>query len=141
MTKKDRLIYSKNQVKQTIKKVYLYIFIGVGIGAFIHNVIPEAWINAILGKNNWYSVPLASLVGIPMYADIFGTLPIAESLYYKVAGLGTILSFMMSVTALSLPSMIMIKKVVKMPLLIVFVGIVTVGIIIIGYLFNAFYFI
>lgn len=141
MTKKDRLIYSKNQVKQTIKKVYLYIFIGVGIGAFIHNVIPEAWINAILGKNNWYSVPLASLVGIPMYADIFGTLPIAESLYYKGAGLGTILSFMMSVTALSLPSMIMIKKVVKMPLLITFVGIVTVGIIIIGYLFNAFYFV
>lgn len=141
MTKIERLIYSKNQVKQTIKKVYLYIFIGVGIGAFIHNVIPEAWINAILGKNNWYSVPLASLVGIPMYADIFGTLPIAESLYYKGAGLGTILSFMMSVTALSLPSMIMIKKVVKMPLLIVFVGIVTVGIIIIGYLFNAFYFI
>ena len=141
MTKKERLIYSKNQVKQTIKKVYLYIFIGVGIGAFIHNVIPEAWINTILGKNNWYSVPLASLVGIPMYADIFGTLPIAESLYYKGAGLGTILSFMMSVTALSLPSMIMIKKVVKMPLLIVFVGIVTVGIIIIGYLFNAFYFV
>ena len=141
MTKKDRLIYSKNQVKQTIKKVYLYIFIGVGIGAFIHNVIPEAWINAILGKNNWYSVPLASLVGIPMYADIFGTLPIAESLYYKGAGLGTILSFMMSVTALSFPSMIMIKKVVKMPLLITFVGIVTVGIIIIGYLFNAFYFV
>nr|WP_252832435.1 permease [Brachyspira pilosicoli] len=113
---------------------------GVGIGAFIHNVIPEAWINAILGKNNWYSVPLASLVGIPMYADIFGTLPIAESLYYKGAGLGTILSFMMSVTALSLPSMIMIKKVVKMPLLITFVGIVTVGIIIIGYLFNVFLF-
>ncbi len=141
MTKIERLIYSKNQVKQTIKKVYLYIFIGVGIGAFIHNVIPEAWINAILGKNNWYSVPLASLVGIPMYADIFGTLPIAESLYYKGAGLGTILSFMMSVTALSLPSMIMIKKVVKMPLLIVFVGIVTIGIIIIGYLFNAFYFV
>ena len=138
MTKKERLIYSREQVKQTIKKVYLYIFIGVGIGAFIHNVIPEEWINTILGKNNWYSVPLASLVGIPMYADIFGTLPIAESLYYKGAGLGTILSFMMSVTALSLPSMIMIKKVVKMPLLITFVGIVTVGIIIIG---NAFYFV
>ncbi|MEI0532086.1 permease [Brachyspira pilosicoli] len=141
MTKKERLIYSKNQVKQTIKKVYLYIFIGVGIGAFIHNVIPEEWINTILGKNNWYSVPLASLVGIPMYADIFGTLPIAESLFYKGAGIGTILAFMMSVTALSLPSMIMIKKVVKMPLLIVFVGIVTVGIIIMGYLFNAFYFV
>ena len=140
MTKKDRLIYSKEQVIQTIKKVYLYIFIGVGIGAFIHNVIPEAWINTILGKNNWYSVPLATLVGIPMYADIFGTLPVAESLFYKGAGIGTILSFMMAVTALSLPSIIMIKKVVKMPLLIFFVGIVTLGIIIIGYLFNNFYF-
>lgn len=140
MTKKERAIYSKNQVIQTIKKVYLYIFIGVGIGAFIHNVIPEAWIDAILGKNNWYSVPLATLVGIPMYADIFGTLPIAESLFYKGAGIGTILSFMMAVTALSLPSIIMIKKVVKMPLLIFFVGIVTLGIMIIGYLFNNFYF-
>ncbi|MEI0605127.1 permease [Brachyspira alvinipulli] len=140
MTKKERVIYSKNQVVQTIKKVYLYIFIGVGIGAFIHNVIPEAWIDTILGKNNWYSVPLATLVGIPMYADIFGTLPITESLFYKGAGIGTILSFMMAVTALSLPSIIMIKKVVKMPLLIFFVGIVTLGIIIIGYLFNNFYF-
>ncbi|WP_028330646.1 permease [Brachyspira alvinipulli] len=140
MTKKERVIYSKNQVVQTIKKVYLYIFIGVGIGAFIHNVIPEAWIDTILGKNNWYSVPLATLVGIPMYADIFGTLPIAESLFYKGAGIGTILSFMMAVTALSLPSIIMIKKVVKMPLLIFFVGIVTLGIMIIGYLFNNFYF-
>ena len=140
MTKKDRIIYSKNQVMQTIKKVYLYIFIGVGIGAFIHNVIPEAWINAVLGKNNWYSVPLATLVGIPMYADIFGTLPVAESLFYKGAGIGTILSFMMAVTALSLPSIIMIKKVVKIQLLVLFVGIVTLGIIIIGYLFNNFYF-
>ncbi|WP_300756334.1 permease [uncultured Brachyspira sp.] len=140
MTKKDRIIYSKDQVMQTIKKVYLYIFIGVGIGAFIHNVIPEAWINAVLGKNNWYSVPLATLVGIPMYADIFGTLPVAESLFYKGAGIGTILSFMMAVTALSLPSIIMIKKVVKIQLLVLFAGIVTLGIIIIGYLFNNFYF-
>ncbi|MEI0517166.1 permease [Brachyspira murdochii] len=140
MTKKDRIIYSKDQVFQTIKKVYLYIFIGVGIGAFIHNVIPEAWINTVLGKNNWYSVPLATLVGIPMYADIFGTLPVAESLFYKGAGIGTILSFMMAVTALSLPSIIMIKKVVKIQLLVLFVGIVTLGIIIIGYLFNNFYF-
>ncbi|OEJ14384.1 permease [Brachyspira hampsonii] len=141
MTKKERLIYSKEQVVETIKKVYLYIFIGVAIGAFIHNVIPEIWINNILGKNNWYSVPLATLVGIPMYADIFGTLPIAESLFYKGAGIGTVLSFMMAVTALSLPSIIMIKKVVKMPLLIFFVSVVTIGIIIIGYLFNNFYFI
>ncbi|PTY39654.1 permease [Brachyspira hampsonii] len=141
MTKKERLIYSKEQVVETIKKVYLYIFIGVAIGAFIHNVIPESWVNNILGKNNWYSVPLAALVGIPMYADIFGTLPIAESLFYKGAGIGTVLSFMMAVTALSLPSIIMIKKVVKMPLLIFFVSVVTIGIIIIGYLFNNFYFI
>lgn len=98
MTKKERLSYSKNQVIQTIKKVYLYIFIGVGIGAFIHNVIPEEWISNILGRNNWYSVPLASIIGIPMYADIFGILPIAESLFFKGAGIGTVLSFMMAVT-------------------------------------------
>lgn len=140
MTKKERLIHSKEQVIQTIKKVYLYIFIGVGIGAFIHNAMPEEWINTILGKNNWYSVPLAALIGVPIYADIFGVIPIAESLFYKNAGLGTVLAFMMSVTALSLPSIIMLKKAVKMPLLIFFVCIVTLGIIIIGYLFNNFYF-
>lgn len=133
---KDRLIYSKEQVLNTVKKVAPYIFVGVAIGASIHNVIPEAWVQSVLGGNNSFSVILATLVGIPMYADIFGTIPVAESLFAKGAGLGTILSFMMAVTALSLPSIIMLKKAVKPKLLALFVGIVTVGIIIIGYLFN-----
>ncbi|MDP4153572.1 MAG: permease [Bacillota bacterium] len=140
LTRKDRINYAKDQVKATVKKVAPYIFIGVGIGAVIHNLIPEAWIQSILGSNNPFSVILATLVGVPMYADIFGTIPVAESLFLKGAGLGTILSFMMAVTALSLPSMIMLRKAVKPQLLGVFVGIVTVGIIIIGYLFNAFQF-
>jgi uncharacterized membrane protein YraQ (UPF0718 family) len=138
LTRKDRMIYAKDQVKATVKKVAPYIFIGVGIGAIIHNLIPEAWIQSILGSNNPFSVILATLVGVPMYADIFGTIPVAESLFSKGAGLGTVLSFMMAVTALSLPSMIMLRKAVKPKLLGVFIGIVTVGIIIIGYLFNAF---
>ena len=112
--------------------------IGVGIGAAIHNWIPETVITAILGQDKWYSVLIATVVGIPMYADIFGTLPIAEALVAKGVGLGTALSFMMGVTALSLPSIIMLKQVVKSKLLITFVGLVTVGIIIIGYVFNAF---
>lgn len=140
LARKDRLNYAKDQVLATVKKVAPYIFIGVGIGAVIHNLIPEAWIQSILGSNNPFSVILATLVGVPMYADIFGTIPVAESLFLKGAGLGTILSFMMAVTALSLPSMIMLRKAVKPKLLGVFVGIVTVGIMIIGYLFNAFQF-
>jgi uncharacterized membrane protein YraQ (UPF0718 family) len=140
LTRKDRMVYAKNQVLATVKKVAPYIFVGVGIGAVIHNLIPEAWIQSILGSNNPFSVILATLVGVPMYADIFGTIPVAESLFAKGAGLGTILSFMMAVTALSLPSMIMLRKAVKPKLLGVFVGIVTVGIIIIGYLFNTFQF-
>ncbi len=140
LTIKDRLIYAKNQVKATIKKVAPYILIGVAIGALIHNLVPEELIKTVLGGNNAFSVILATIVGIPMYADIFGTIPVAESLYAKGAGLGTILSFMMAVTALSLPSMIMLRKAVKPKLLIVFAGIVTLGIIIIGYLFNAFQF-
>lgn len=140
LTRRDRISYAKDQVKATVKKVAPYILIGVGIGAIIHNLIPEAWIQSVLGSNNPFSVILATLVGIPMYADIFGTIPVAESLFAKGAGLGTILSFMMAVTALSLPSMIMLRKAVKPKLLGVFVSIVTVGIIIIGYLFNAFQF-
>jgi uncharacterized membrane protein YraQ (UPF0718 family) len=120
-----------------VKKVWLYILIGVGIGAAIHNWIPQDIITAVLGQDKWYSVLLATFVGVPMYADIFGTLPIAEALVGKGVGLGTALSFMMAVTALSLPSIIMLKKVVKSKLLITFVGIVTAGIIIIGYAFNA----
>ena len=135
---RDRMSYAKEQVFSTVKKVAPYIFIGVGIGAVIHNLIPETIIERILGGNHWYSVPLAALVGIPMYADIFGTIPIAESLLIKGAGLGTILSFMMAVTTLSLPSMIMISKAVKPKLLTTFIAVVTVGIIIVGYLFNGF---
>jgi len=138
LTRKDRMEYAREQVKSIIKKVWLYILIGVGIGALIHNWIPESIIAAVLGQDKWYSVLLATVVGIPMYADIFGTLPIAEALVLKGVGIGTALSFMMAVTALSLPSMIMLKRVIKIKLLIVFGGIVTVGIILIGYVFNAF---
>lgn len=138
---KDRLTFAKEQVIATVKKVAPYIFIGVGIGAIIHNLIPEVWIQSILGGNNPFSVILATIVGIPMYADIFGTIPVAESLFAKGAGLGTILSFMMAVTALSLPSIIMLRKAVKPKLLALFVGIITIGIIFIGYLFNMYSFI
>lgn len=138
LTRKDRLQFSKDQVVFIIKKVWLYILIGVGIGAMIHNVIPQNLIAAVLGQDKWYSVLVATSVGIPMYADIFGTLPIAQALVFKGVGIGTALAFMMAVTALSLPSIIMLKKVIKVKLLLVFVGIVTIGIIIIGYMFNAF---
>ncbi|OGO81572.1 MAG: permease [Clostridiales bacterium GWC2_40_7] len=134
----DRIGFAKEQVLSIIKKVWLYILIGVGIGAAIHNYVPEPIIAAVLGQDKWYSVLLATIVGIPMYADIFGTLPIAEALVLKGVGVGTALSFMMAVTALSLPSMIMLKKVVKTKLLAIFAGIVALGIIIIGYVFNVF---
>ncbi len=137
MTRKDRLRFARDQVLAIIKRVWLYILIGVAIGAAIHNWIPEEIITAVLGQQNFFSVPLATAAGVPMYADIFGTLPIAEALVSKGVGLGTVLSFMMAVTALSLPSMIMLKKVVKMKLLLIFAGIVIVGILIIGYVFNA----
>ncbi|HPD89651.1 MAG TPA: permease [Oscillospiraceae bacterium] len=136
LTKKDRLIYAKEQTLATFKKVILYILIGVGIGAVIHNWIPEEWISAVLGSKNPFGVVLAALLGIPMYADIFGTIPIAEALLSKGAQLGTILSFMMAVTTLSLPSMIMLRKAVKPKLLALFVAICTVGIILVGYCFN-----
>lgn len=138
LTKKDRAIYAKDQVVATFKKVFVYILIGVGIGAIIHNWIPEDWVSAVLGSNNPFGVILATLVGVPMYADIFGTIPVAEALLAKGAQLGTILSFMMAVTALSLPSMIMLKKAVKPKLLALFIAICTVGIITVGYLFNFF---
>lgn len=138
MTILDRLSFGKEQVLDIIKRVWLYIFIGVAIGAAIHNWIPEEAISAVLGQDKWYSVILATFVGVPMYADIFGTLPIAEALVLKGVGIGTALAFMMAVTALSLPSMILLKKVVKTKLLVIFAGIVTVGILIIGYTFNAF---
>ena len=134
---KDRLAIAKDQVKDIVKRVWIYILIGVGIGALIHNWIPQEMISALLGQDKWYSVLVATFVGVPMYADIFGTLPIAEALVTKGVGIGTALSFMMAVTALSLPSLIMLKKVVKTKLLAMFLIIVVVGILIIGYTFNA----
>ena len=136
LTTRDRIQYSKDQVLDIIKRVWLYVFIGVGIGAAIHNWIPESIIGAFLGQDKWYSVLLATFVGIPMYADIFGTLPIAEALIGKGVGLGTVLAFMMGVTTLSLPSIILLKTVVKPKLLAIFIAVVTVGILIIGYTFN-----
>lgn len=138
LTRSERYRFAREQVAEIFQKVWLYVLIGVGIGAAIHNWIPETLITAVLGHDKWWSVPVATLIAVPMYADIFGTLPIAEALSSKGVGLGTVLAFMMSVTALSLPSMIMLKRVVKMPLLILFGGIVAGGIVFIGYLFNAF---
>lgn len=140
LSSKERRDYAKEQVLETMKKVAIYIFVGVGIGAIIHNLIPEHWVQSILGGHNFYSVPLATLVGVPMYADIFGTIPVAESLLLKGAGLGTVLSFMMAVTTLSLPSMIMLSKAMKKKLMVVFVSIVTIGIIAVGFMFNLFSF-
>ncbi len=140
LTKRERIQFAKEQVVSTFKKVFPYILVGVGIGAIIHNWIPESWIEAVLGGNNPFGVILATLVGVPMYADIFGTIPVAEALLHKGAQLGTILSFMMAVTTLSLPSMIMLRKAVKPKLLALFIGICTIGIIIVGYLFNVFQF-
>lgn len=138
MTRRERILFGKEQVIEIIHKVWVYILVGVGIGAAIHNWIPESIITAVLGQKNIFSVLIATLVGVPMYADIFGTLPIAEALVTKGVGIGTVLAFMMAVTALSLPSLILLKKVVKTKLLVIFAVIVTLGIMIIGYAFNAF---
>jgi len=136
LTQQDRLVYAKDQVVSTFRKVFPYILVGVGIGAVIHNWIPENVVETVLGGNNPFGVVLATLIGVPMYADIFGTIPIAEALLYKGAQLGTVLSFMMAVTTLSLPSLIMLRKAVKPKLLGLFIVICTAGIIIVGYLFN-----
>lgn len=141
LTIRERLIYAKEQTFDTFKKVFPYILVGVGIGALIHNWIPESWIETVLGSNNPLGAILATLVGIPMYADIFGTIPVAEALLSKGAQLGTVLSFMMAVTTLSLPSLIMLRKAVKPKLLALFIGVCAIGIILVGYLFNAFQFI
>ena len=135
---KDRLLYVRDQVDFTFKKVFPYILLGVGIGAIIHNWIPEPWVEAVLGSRNPFGVVLATLVGVPMYADIFGTVPVAEALLEKGALLGTILSFMMAVTTLSLPSLIMLRKAVKPRLLGTFIALCTLGIVFVGYGFNAF---
>lgn len=134
---KDRMKYAWKQVVSTAKKVAPYVLIGVGIGAIIHNWIPEDFIVKVLGDNNPLGVVLATIAGVPMYADIFGTIPIAEALLAKGALLGVVLSFMMGVTTLSLPSMIMLRKAVKPKLLGIFITICTVGIIVVGYFFNA----
>lgn len=136
LTQRERLIYAREQVVSTFKKVFPYILLGVGVGAVIHNWIPESWVETILGGNNPFGVVLATLIGIPMYADIFGTIPIAEALLAKGAQLGTVLSFMMGVTTLSLPSMVMLRKAIKPKLLGVFIAICALGIILVGYLFN-----
>lgn len=141
LSQKERLVYAKDQMLSTFKKVFPYILVGVGIGAVIHNWIPEHWIEAVLGSDNPFGVILATVIGVPMYADIFGTIPVAEALLSKGAQLGTILSFMMAVTTLSLPSLIMLRKAVKPKLLALFIGICTVGIIVVGYLFNAFHYV
>ena len=136
LSQKERLVYAKDQVLDTLKKVFPYILLGVGIGAVIHNWIPQSFVEGILGSHNPIGVVLATIVGIPMYANIFSTITIADALLYKGAQLGTVLAFMMGVTTLSLPSMIMLKKAIKTKLLTVFIAICTVGIVIIGYLFN-----
>ena len=136
ITQRDRLVYAKDQVVSTFKKVFPYILVGVGIGAVIHNWIPESVVETVLGGNNPFGVILATLIGVPMYADIFGTIPIAEALLYKGAQLGTVLAFMMAVTTLSLPSLIMLRKAVKPKLLALFIVICTIGIILAGYAFN-----
>jgi hypothetical protein len=137
MTRRDRVSFAWQAVVDIVKRVWPYVLAGVGIGAVIHGWIPEEWVAAVLGDKNPFSVVLATLIGVPMYADIFGTLPIAEALVAKGVGLGTVLAFMMAVTALSLPSLVMLKKVVKTPLLATFFGLVVAGILVIGYGFNA----
>ena len=137
LTFKDRVKYSWEQVLETAKKVFPYVLVGVGIGAIIHNWIPEELIIKLLGDRNPFGVVLATIAGVPMYADIFGTIPIAEALLAKGAQLGVVLSFMMGVTTLSLPSMVMLRKAVKPKLLAIFVAICTLGIILVGYFFNA----
>ena len=137
LTVRERLTYAKEQLVGTFKKVFPYVLVGVGIGALIHNWIPEDWITMLLGSDNPLGVILATIVGVPMYADIFGTIPIAEALLAKGAQLGTVLSFMMAVTTLSLPSLIMLRKAVKPKLLALFIGICSLGIVAVGYVFNA----
>ena len=138
MGKNERLSFAWNEAKTTLKDVIPYILIGVGIGSLIHNVIPQSFIESVIGSKNPFAPIIASVLGIPLYADIFGTIPIAEALFFKEVPIGTILSFMMGVTALSMPSIIMLSKVMKTKLLILFVAYITIGIILIGYFFNAF---
>ena len=136
LTLLERVTYAKEQVVSTFSKVFPYIIAGVGIGTFIHNWIPQSFVEGVLGRKNPLGVIFATLIGVPMYADIFGTIPVAEALLYKGAQLGTVLSLMMAVTTLSLPSMVMLRKVVKPKLLGMFIAICVIGIMIVGYTFN-----
>ncbi|MDD3027821.1 MAG: permease [Erysipelotrichaceae bacterium] len=136
MDVKQRIDYAREQVGETFKKVFPYIIVGVGIGALIHNWIPTGWITAVLGNKNPFGVIMATVLGVPVYADIFGTIPVAEALLAKGAQLGVVLAFMMAVTTLSLPSLVMLKKAIKPRLLGTFIAICTFGIIVVGYLFN-----
>ena len=138
LTQKDRVVYAKEQMLSTFRKVFPYILIGVGIGALIHNWIPQSWVEAVLGGKNPLGVILATIIGVPVYADIFGTIPVAQALLGKGAMLGTVLSFMMAVTTLSLPSLIMLRRAVKPRLLGAFIAVCTAGIILVGYCFNLF---
>ena len=133
---RQRIGYACNDTRIIVKNVFPYVLAGVAIGAFLHNWVPQEWILAVLGKGNIFSVPLAALIGIPIYADIFGAIPIAEALYLASVPAGTILALMMAITTLSLPSLIMLSKVLERRLLFTFIGIVAAGIILIGYLFN-----
>ncbi len=135
-SQKERMQFAAERVAETFRKVFPYILVGVAIGALIHNWLPQAWIEAVLGNQNPFGLLLAVVVGVPMYADIFGTIPVAEALLSKGAQLGTILSFMMAVTTLSLPSLIMLRKAIKPKLLALFIGVCTVGIVLVGYFFN-----
>ena len=141
LTTAQRLQYARGQAVGTYRKVLPYLLVGVGVGALIHNWIPQSWVETVLGSGNPFGVLAAVLVGVPMYADIFGTIPVAEALLAKGAQLGTVLSFMMAVTTLSLPSLILLRKVVKPKLLALFVGICVAGIVVVGYLFNALQFV
>lgn len=136
LTQRQRWQYASAQVRETLRKVIVYVLVGVALGAIIHNWIPQQWVQSLLGSDNPWGVPLATLVGAPMYADIFGTIPIAESLLYKGAQLGTVIAFMMAVTTLSLPSVIMLRRIVRWRLLAVFLAICVVGIMVIGYACN-----
>lgn len=136
MSRRERLAHVASETKSTFKKVFPYILVGVGVGALIHNWIPQEAIELVLGENNPFAVVLATLVGIPIYADTFGTIPIAEALYFKGVGLGTVLAFMMSVTTLSLPSLTMLARVIRPKLMAVFIGVCVAGMIVSGYLFN-----
>ena len=138
LSQNERLAYAKEQTINTFKKVFIYILIGVSIGAFIHNWIPTSWIEGVLGSENPFGVILATILGVPIYADIFGVIPVAQALFDKGAQLGTVLAFMMAVTTLSLPSLLMLRQAIKPKLLILFVLICTAGIVIVGYLFNIF---